>query len=70
MPAPPVKSKAGSESGGPTTSRAPSGAASQSSVTTGSGFPTIAGPVGTEKEPTIEGGTILEDSDDAFDQVR
>ena len=54
MPAPPVKPKAGSESGGPSTSRAPSGAASLSSVTTGPGYPTIAESLGQKRSPPLK----------------
>ena len=54
MPAPPVKPKTGSESGGPSATRAPSGAASQSTVTTGSGYPTIAESLGKSRSPPLK----------------
>ena len=54
MSAPPAKPKAGPESGDPLTSRAPSGAASQSSVTAGSGYPTIAESLGQRKGPPLK----------------
>ena len=54
MPAPTVKPKAGSESGVQSATRAPSGAASQSSVTTGSGYPTIAESLGKKRDPPLK----------------
>ena len=52
MPAP--TSKAGTESGVQSATRAPSGAASQSSVTTGSGYPTIAESLGKKRDPPLK----------------
>ena len=54
MPAPMVGSMGGSERGVQSASRAPSGAASQSSVTAGSGYPTIAEPLGQRRVPPLK----------------
>ena len=54
MPAPTVGSTGGSETGVQSASRAPSGAASQSSVTAGSGYPTIAESLGQRRIPPLK----------------
>ena len=54
MSAPTVRPTGGSEAGVQSASRAPSGAASQSSVTAGSGYPTIAESLGQKKNPPLK----------------
>ena len=53
-PAPTVKSTGGSGAVVQSASRAPSGAASQSSVTAGSGFPTLAESLGQKRSPPLK----------------
>ena len=54
MPASTARPTGGSETGVQSASRAPSGAASQSSVTTGSGYPTIAESLGQKRSPPLK----------------
>ena len=54
MPVPTVGSAGGSERGVQSASQAPSGAASQTSVTAGSGYPTIAESLGQRRVPPLK----------------